>query len=141
MSVFTSRVTVTVPVPTDPDQTVTLQKLAPRHLDAAQKKSQADALASLRDMGGPAFLKEMAGLGDAEKKAATGQRDPLLAYDSVTLLVKGIKAWTYDAPLTAESFEDLDEETQTALAREVLKLSRPRLFQTAAEAETDQKNG
>ena len=59
----------------------------------------------------------------------------------MTLLVKGIKAWTYSEPLTAESFEDLDEETQTALAREVLKLSRPKLFQTAAEAETDQKNG
>lgn len=141
MSVFTSRVTVSIPVPTDPEQTVTIQKLAPRHLDAAQKKSQADSLAHLREMGGPAFLKELSGLGDAEKKGAGDTRDPLLAFDHLTLIVKGVKGWSYDAPLTPESFEDLDEDTQTALAREVLKLSRPKLFQTPAEAETDQKNG
>jgi hypothetical protein len=146
MSVFTSRVTDTRPIPHDPDQSVTIRKLAPRHLEAAAKASQLQSIADLKEIGGPAFLKELEALGDGDKKKAedkaaeAAKRDPLLTYDPYVLIAKGLKEWTYDAPLVAESFEDLDDVTRDFIAREILRLSKPALFQTEAEQKADQKN-
>lgn len=147
MSVFTSRVTVTLPIPHDLDHSVTIRKLAPRHLEAAAKASQLKSIAELKEIGGPAFLKELEQLGDGDKKKAeekaadAAKRDPLLTYDPIVLIEKGLKEWTYDATRTAESYEDLDDVTRDYIAREILRLSKPALFQTEAEQKADQKNG
>ena len=46
MSIFTFRVTKTLDqIPGAPGETVTIRKLAPRHLDAAAKASQMEAIA------------------------------------------------------------------------------------------------
>jgi hypothetical protein len=141
MSVFTSRVTRTVAIPHDPEQTVTLRKLAPRHLEAAAKVAQHRSIEDFKAIGGAAFLKELQGMGG--DKAATGAAkvDPLLQFDRLTLIQKGVTEWSYDAKLEPETFEDLDDETQEFLAREVLRLARPALFQTDEEQADARKNG
>lgn len=139
-SVFTSRVSKTIAVPHDSEHSVTIRKLAPRHLDQAGKASQRESLENLKELGGPAFLKELQSMGGIEAVAKVAAADPLVRFDRVTLIEKGVTAWSYDAPLTRASFEDLDDETADWLAREILRLSAPRLFQTDEEAEAAQKN-
>lgn len=140
MSIFTSLITETLPVPHDPGQSITIRKLAPRALERAAKAQRATAMQDLKDLGGPAFMKELQTLatGDATVTAAT---DPLLLFDRVELNVAGLVSWTYDQKPERAVVEDLDEETTDWLARAILKLSRPALFQTADEAEAAQKNG
>jgi hypothetical protein len=140
MSVFTSKVTLDVPIPHDSPHSVTIRKLAPRHLDAAAKEAQRQAITEAKAIG-PAFIKEMQALADKPETKDAAQRDPLLTYDRVTLIEKGATAWTYDEPLTRESIEDLDDETADVIARAVLKLAKPGLFQTEVEQEADRKNG
>lgn len=141
MSVFTSRVTKTIPIPHDDGATVTIRKLAPRHLDQAAKEAQRESLEQLKAMGGPAFMKELQALGGDKTVQAATKADPLLLFDAVTLLEKGVTGWSYDAPIARESVEDLDDATLTYLAREILKLAKPALFQTEDEAEAARKNG
>jgi len=137
MSVFTSRVTDTVPVA---DGAVTIRKLSPKQLQKAQKAQQVEAMADLREMGGPKFLKE---LQDAlkDEKTQKAASNPLLRYDRGALLVAGIVAWTFDVRVGPDTIEDLDEDTQALLADKILRLSVPSLFHTAEEAEAATKNG
>ena len=133
MSVFTSFITETIPVPGDPGQTVTIRKLAPKHLRAAMAKSQRDALlefAELKRLGASDVVADIQALqkdttGIAEARAA----DPLLLYDRTVLLQKGIIGWTYgqshDDP---EVLDDLDDEVSYHLARAILRLTKPGLF-------------
>jgi hypothetical protein len=143
MSVFTSKVTKQLAVPNDAGQTITIRKLAPRHLEAAAKEAQRTAMAEFRDMGGAAFMQELAALKSdkPEAAAAPAVADPVGLFDRVTLLAKAITTWSYDAAIDAETLADLDEDTQAWLAREVLLLAKPALFQSEADAETARKNG
>lgn len=76
--------------------------------------------------------------------------DPLAGYDVVTLLLYGIVHWTkleMDLPgpehkdARVAVLEDLRDDTQQYLAREILRLTKPSLFLTAAEKEAARKNG
>lgn len=138
-SVFTSQVTDTVQIPHDAGQSAIIRKLAPRQLEKAGKVQRNAALADLRELGGAAFMKELQGLSDTSKQQAA--TDPLLQYDRVTLLEEGVLSWTYPEPAARESFEDLDDQTLEHLARAVLRLAKPALFQTIDETESAQKNG
>jgi hypothetical protein len=142
MSVFTSKVTRTLTVPHDEGQTITIRKLAPRHLEAAAKEAQRTAMAEFRDMGGARFMQELAALkSDKPEAAAPTVSDPVSLFDRTTLLWKAVTAWSYDAPIDVETLADLDEATQAWLATEVLTLAKPALFQSEADAETARKNG
>jgi hypothetical protein len=138
MSVFTSRVTKIL---TLPDGSVTIRKLNPKQLEQAAKASQQRAMADLSAMGGASVLKEMQALAPAKDDAPATPSNPLMVFDRVTLLEKGITGWTLDAPVNVEAFEDLDEDTLNLLATEILTLAKPSLFQTADEAEAARKNG
>jgi hypothetical protein len=141
MSVFTSRVTKEIAIPHDEGQTATIRKLAPRHLEAAAKEAQRQSLADLRDMGGAAFMRELQSLNTGDTVARAAVADPLGTFDRLTLLEKGVTGWSYDVPVGREAFEDLDDDTAEFLAREVLRLAKPALFQTEAEAEAARGNG
>ena len=67
-------------------------------------------------------------------------RDPVQGYDQAVLCQHGILSWSYDVKPSREAVDDLDEDTRYALAREILKLSRPKLFQSADDAEAARKN-
>jgi hypothetical protein len=166
-SLFAYRVTkVLESIPGAPGATVTIRKLAPRHLDAASKAQQMRSIEDLRQMGGPKFLKEWgevkraAGGDDApvEKPATPPKtddqviqdalaKDPLLAYDRLTILVKGIVSWTIEEvlpgpedPKRGELLDELDDDVQTYVATEILRLSVPRLFETPKERKGRTKN-
>lgn len=161
MSVFTSLVTKTVPVPGDAPNSVTIRKLAPKHLKEARDiVAEARAvewrktMREMMDIGGPAVISELQnelrkamGL-DATAEAATDApakdataADPMADYDAVTLLRHGVIGWTYDRAHSLDAYEDLDEGVRDALAAEILRLTKPELFQTSTEVEAEQKNG
>ena len=125
MSVFTSLCTETV---STVDGTITIRKLPPQALAAAQKANLLRSVNELKTMGGPAFLKELQALGgDAAVKAAVSD-DPLLLFDTLVLLERGITAWTLPMAKSDEAIADLDDETQTLVATAILRLSKPSLF-------------
>lgn len=144
MSIFTSRVTKTIPIPNTPNWQATIRKLSPRNLFQAARESQRIALETVDAMGGAAqlFEKHKAELSAVIKEAAEKkQDDPLASYDQVTLLDKGIVSWTCDEEKGLQAYEDLDEDTLRYLATEILRLSRPALFLTDDEKEEQEKNG
>lgn len=138
MSIFTSRVTMTLDVPSDPGQTITIRKLAPRHLEAAAKAQQAVAFEDLRRLGGVAFLKELRSLTDEQREQTS---DPLNLYDPIVLMEKGVTAWSYAEDLTRETLEDLDDETARFITTEILRLARPSLYRATDAEEDAQKKG
>ena len=141
MKPFTSSITETIQMPHDPGGFVVIRKLAPRHLDAAQKESQRKSLQAFRDMGGVAVFKEIQDIKTDDKKKDEKAADPLLGYDQISLLQSAIVSWSYEEdPKNVDVLDDIDEDTRDLLARAILTLSRPRLFQTETEAETDTKN-
>lgn len=144
MSVFTHRVLKTLDVP-GTNGTVTFRKLAPRHLEAAVVEQQRQSMANVKDIGGPALLKEFMALGDKDKDAkASGDDaapDPLAGYDKPTLIKKAVKSWTLEEPLSDEAIDELDEDTCDWLAREVMRLAKPKAFLSETEREDEQGNG
>src|SRR4029077_11748639 len=84
-------------------------------IERARQASQWASLRALKHMGGPAFQKELAALGDpaeTAKRVEAVQADPLHGYDRYVVLYKGIKAWTYPEPLTLEEVLDDDGEKE-----------------------------
>lgn len=148
---FSTRVTKTIPVPVDlndPGDTrvheVTIQKLAGRHLGKAQQAFFNELVSGISERGGSRVQKDLEELWKKDPKeindeVAKVQADPLNGCDPHTLILYGVKGWTYDRPIGALSFEELDEEAVTFYAREVLRLTKPSLFHTEEEAKAAQK--
>jgi hypothetical protein len=137
MSIFASRTQLTVPLPFDEGQTVTIRRLPGRKLEKARLEKQIASQEFVTRMGGQEFRKQLNAVGDTEtqkKLVAEAQADPLNSYDAHTVAAAGIVAWSYPEPVTPEAIEDLDGEALEFLAREILKLSKPSLFQTVDEA-------
>lgn len=143
MSIFASRVEKVIAIPFDVPQTVTIRRLAGRHLERAQLESQVTAASAVQRMGGPAFQRELLTVAGPKVESAStaAPPDPLNLYDHYVLLDKGICAWSYDEPIDSAHIEDLTEEVVEFLAREILKLSKPALFRSKEEQEADRKNG
>jgi len=129
MSIFASYVTRTIPVPFDPPHEVTIQKLTARQLAAARQAAVVTSMDFVKQMGGPAFGRELASAtADAPTTAAAVaavQADPLRQYDRFAVIAKGVTGWTYDRPLTPDVLDDLDDQTVDFLAREILTLTLP----------------
>ena len=162
MSIFTSLVTDVLTVQRDPGHTITIRKLAPKHLDEARAAAQLEAQQVLLNMGGPEFIRQLrdalprspdgaggdgGALRDSDDQtvltiaAATAVADPLKFYDRVRLIQYGVVAWSYNQPTNDRTVcEDIDEDTQEWLARAILRLSKPALFESAEEAEARRKN-
>ncbi|MCC6909081.1 MAG: hypothetical protein IT430_14150 [Phycisphaerales bacterium] len=139
MSVFTSLVTDVLTVP-NTEQTITIRKLAPKHLEEARRASQERAFEDMKRTREVLPPEMLAGLLAKSEKADTPKEkpDPLLTHDRVTLMQRGVTAWSFAQPLTPDSFEDLDDDTADWLAGAILRLSKPSLY--AAE-DAAQKNG
>lgn len=154
MSIFTSRIPPkTLPVPAEPSHTITFRKLAPRQLEKAAKVAQRAAMResveNMQDMGGVDAMKAMSEAFEAfkakdeKKDAATPAEkpDPIAGFDRVTLMTEAVVGWTFEEERTAETFADLDDETQHWLATEIVRFAKPSLFQTATEAEDARFSG
>ena len=154
MSIFASFTQATIPIPFDPPHIVTIQKLSGRQLAKANQAYFNDLIAGVRERGGAEAQKDIDALfaKTPEQMAAavnTVQSDPLNGYDKHTLIRYGVKAIDGEPfvtaidgqPLQPDPVDDMTEEAVEFLSREVMRLTKPALFQTADEQETDRKNG
>lgn len=139
MSIFTSHVTKVLELASAPGQSITIRKLAPKHLRESTLAAQKDSMQNLRDLGGTAFIRELQELQQSDKPPTEERPDPLTLHHVPTLLKAGVVSWTLAEKVTTETLEDLDDELQEWLAREILRLSKPALF-AAVDAEADRKN-
>lgn len=139
--------TIEIPFERQPDgspHTATIQKLSGRKLAKAAQASFDAIVEGVVARGGAKVQKELQELfkkDPATTKADVDElkADPLSGYDLQTLIRFGVIAWTHDAPCDVANFEDLDDEEEAFLAREVLRLTKPHLFE-AVEGEA-RKNG
>lgn len=143
MSMFASRSPDTIPIPFAPEHTATLRKLTGRELDTAQGDHLRATIAGRwAAHGWAAVFQRQLQAGTAT--AADAQRvlaDPLNGYDRHSIVKAGLLAWTVPDPaLNAEAIEDLDDDALEWFAVEIMKRTKPRLFQTVDEAETARKN-
>lgn len=118
---------------------VTIKRLGWRRLAEAATELAKSGMGYVRELGGPAVVKEFQSLGGAEKVReaveAGKKADPLLAYDQRSLVLWGTVAFD-GVEKTPEAVDDLEPELAEAIARAVLRLARPALFET----EADEKN-
>lgn len=160
-SPFASRVTKTLPIDFDPPNEVTIRKLAGRHLERARDAYLTDLYLGVRDRGGAAVQKDLQQLfksddsdaKDMQAKVEKAKADPLNGLDPYTVAAGGIVGWTYPESLVPErvtegdattmrirAIDDLDEDALRWFATEIMRLTKPSLFQTPAEVEAERKN-
>jgi hypothetical protein len=151
---FASHTTKVLELPFDPPQTVTIRRLPGRHLEAAGRERVFARMDAIRRMGGPRWQKDLqSAIAQEEQEAAASTvapepvveaapapADPLLDYDKQVLVAHGVVAWSYPDPVTPERIADLDADAVDWIAREVLRLTKPALFQTPADVEAAVKN-
>jgi hypothetical protein len=148
MSIFASDHTKTIAVPFDAPHTVTIQRLQGRVVERAQAEHLSAFQAGRSPRGWAALfqrslVKGIATDGDAQKAIS----DPLAGYDRLTIVRGGLKSWSYTdgdekpKPVTSQAIEDLDDEALEYFAVEIMRLTKPALFQTPDEAEAGRKNG
>lgn len=153
-SPFASRTVVTLPIPFDPPNEVTLQKLAGRHLQKAEVAAQANWIETMDAKGGIKKQREILREYEADKPAAEPEEepkeekpvDPLAGLDPYTVCRFGIKAWTYDESLAEDpetkrvlALDDMDADSLNWFATEVMRLTRPGLFLTKEERKEAEK--
>jgi hypothetical protein len=131
-------------VPADPGQTVTIRKLTGLEVDAAQEAHLKGIVAGKSARGWSAAFQRVLNksVSATDEDARAVLADPLTGYDRITIVRAGLVAWSYPQPVSGEpdAVADLDDDTLEWLAREILKLTKPRLFQTGAEAGEERKN-
>jgi hypothetical protein len=149
MSSFASRHQKTIDNPFESGVTFTIQKLNGAAVEQAQAKHMASFVVGRNPRGWAGIFHEKLQQGTATNEDALKLiRDPLAGYDRLTVAKLGLVAWSYvdeaskePLPITSRTVEDLDDETLEHVATEILRLTKPRLFETVKEAETARKNG
>ena len=134
MALITGR--ETLPIPHEDGEEMTLRALPPKQLTKAADARWVTVQQARREMGVEfvKFIAEQQAARASEQPAAS--YDPLGQYDLWTLLELGIASWSYDAPVSPETIEQLDGTTATWAAREILRLSG-----IVTEPEAARKNG
>lgn len=126
-----------IPLPFDEGQWIKVRKLTGREHEEAQNAHRLGFSTNPNKWAG--FLRATA----VDPTSTDVQRvvaDPMTGYDRYVIAKAGLVAWSYDlAP--AQAIDDLDDDAIEFIAREVLKLSKPSLFQSANEQEQEKKSG
>lgn len=139
---FASKHTNTVQLPSDPSVAVTIRRLSWLQRQDARKVSQQKSAKDIAAMGADvlAYFKAVEEE-ERKRKEAAGEAaapapvDPLATHDMLTVLVCGVKSWTADEPVNAQTVADLEEDDAEFLARQILGMT-PGVAQT----EADRKN-
>lgn len=159
-SPFASRTVATLPIPFDPPNEVTIQKLAGRHLGKAEVAAQANWIETMDAKGGVKKQREvMKAFRDDPEPAVEKTSEPepepepekpvnpLAQLDPYTVCRFGIKAWTYPESLFVDAdtqrvaaLDDMDQDSLEWFATEIMRLTKPRLFQTKDERKEAEKN-
>ncbi len=146
MSIFASLHTLVVHPPADPEASITIQRLTGKSVEMAQAEHMRQTQAGFTGRGWASmFLRRiLAGIGTEEDldKITT---DPLVGFDRLSVVKLGVKAWSFEVdgkpkPVNADAIADIDDETLEYLAVEIMRLTRPALFQTVEQLEAARKN-
>ena len=105
MNPFASRTQKTIDIPFDLPNTVTIRKLAGRHLGRANQEFLNTLIAAVHARGGAKVQKDLEELFAKDPKKAANdigevKADPLNGYDKYFICAKGIVAWTYAESLS-----------------------------------------
>jgi hypothetical protein len=131
----------TIENPADPGQTAVIRKMTGIEDEAAQAAHNRAIIAGTSARGwSKAFqrLLTRGAAGASEDDARAIVADPLLGYDRVAVIHAGLVSWSYPKAPKSEPDPvlDLDDDALDWLAREVLRLTRPALFD-AGERKND----
>lgn len=117
--------------------TIAIKRLGWRKLEEAEKAQHRSAMQYVRDLGGPAIVKEIE---DARKKdtgdALATIANPIAPYDKRVLLLSGVVAID-GASKTEDQIDEWEPETATAVVTAIVRLSRPGLFEGEPERKND----
>jgi hypothetical protein len=137
-----------IPLPFDEGQTITIRALSGKEIEAAQVEHMKSMVGGRSARGwSAAFQRIIAGVA-TQAEAAQALADPLAGYDRTTLVRAGLLGWSYPQPLRppltrgehVDAINDLKDEPLEFIAREILRLTKPGLFQTADEADEEKKS-
>jgi len=128
---------------------MTLRKLTGREVETCQAEHNRDILAGKSSRGWSAAFQRIvskATASDADVRAVAA--DPLIGFNRLAVVRAGLVAWSYKVPVVAQAehdggadaVADLDDERLEWAATEIMRLTKPALFQTPADAETERKN-
>ncbi len=145
MSIFASQTQQTMPIPFAPPHTITIRKLTGREYEQAQQAAiNIFQMGELRPRGFSAALRKllMKDVTTTAAEVAQALRDPLTGFDRYAVIGAGLVSWTCtDEAGKAAGVTDLDDEAAEFIAVEIMRLTKPALFQTDEEREAASKNG
>lgn len=107
-----------VDIPHEPGEWMEVKKLSWRQLTLAADIQTDETIGRLKKMGGDLFKA-------LSNEKAKQDINPGLQYDRGFVLEAGISRWSYEAPVTKENIEKLDEETAKWAFEEILSLNKP----------------
>ncbi len=115
-----------------------LRRLSWKQLREARSVQESAQRGLLKDFGeeGVKLIKALQSgeVDEAELREAVKSSDSyaLSNFDLGTLLLSGIAGWSYDAPVTPETIENLDEATAVWAGQTILDMTRPPTVDDAA---------
>jgi hypothetical protein len=146
MSIFASQVQKTAPIPSDPPHTFTYRKLTGRELEDAQAEHLRAFVGGRNPRIWSGTLRQILAQGTTAANdyptISDLHKDPLVGYDRYAMIHAALLSWTYDgaAKPKREQIDDLDDDAADLIARAILQLSKPSLFQTPEERAAAKKN-
>lgn len=117
MALITDK-TCKVDIPHESGEWMEIKKLSWRQLTLAADIQTDETITRLKKMGGDLFKA-------LNNEKAKQEVDPILKYDRGFVLEAGIIRWSYDADVTKDTIEQLDEETAKWAFEKILSLNKP----------------
>lgn len=108
-----------VPIPHEQDEWMKFKPLSWRQLEDASKARTIAAIMVASEIPAGVFDK----MGDISRAKDDVVPEPTELYDTATVLNASITAWSYDAEVTPENIESLDEATSTWAHKVAMGLS------------------
>lgn len=129
-----------IALPFDRPHTITVRKLTGRQVEIAQAEHMRGLIAGQSSRGWSAKFNRALANGASDDEAQSILTDPLNGFDRHTVAAFGLVSWSYEPTTpTTKQVEDLDDEALEFIALEVMRLTKPHLFQTIEEAEAARK--
>lgn len=136
---LTSQNVIELKLPHEPTTTVKIRQLASSHLRTARDRRREVSRAAIKDIDIDKVLAARQRIAEQERRDAEERRkngdappaeeperpyDPYGEFDVATVLHNGIVAWSYRADVTNSNIDDLDEETEDYLFRQIVAHSQ-----------------
>lgn len=140
MSIFASQTQRTIAIPFDAPHTVTIRKLTGRETEQAQEAHAVGVASGGARLWSRRF-RHLLEHGASDTDATTALMDPLLGFDRFAVIRAGLVGWTYEQSVKGERahgvidpIDDLDDEAADFIATEIMRLTKPALFEAPTES-------